>query len=103
MSLYAVITHTQLPSIPPYTTHFRSADDLDELHHRHGVHEVHADDAVRAARSGREAGDGDRAGIGGEDGRDRKRTRLYSSHLVISYSVYCLEKKIICRCTTCVR
>src|SRR5256885_2600241 len=28
--------------------------------------------------------------------RDRKSTRLNSSHLVISYAVFCLKKKIIC-------
>src|SRR5256885_8702080 len=33
---------------------------------------------------------------GGADGRcqDRKSTRLNSSHLVISYAVFCLKKKI---------
>src|SRR5688500_19488941 len=31
---------------------------------------------------------GDRAGV-----RDRKSTRLNSSHLVISYAVFCLKKK----------
>src|SRR5256885_13111881 len=30
-----------------------------------------------------------------QDGRDRKSTRLNSSHLVISYAVFCLKKKII--------
>src|SRR5256885_12121063 len=33
-----------------------------------------------------------RLGIG--HGRDRKSTRLNSSHLVISYAVFCLKKKI---------
>src|SRR5256885_3865623 len=28
------------------------------------------------------------------DGEDRKSTRLNSSHLVISYAVFCLKKKI---------
>src|SRR5256885_9201425 len=39
-------------------------------------------------------GDGD-AGRAGEHraGRDRKSTRLNSSHLVISYAVFCLKKK----------
>src|SRR2546426_2535692 len=39
-------------------------------------------------------------GIGGDEqdtspalGRDRKSTRLNSSHLVISYAVFCLKKK----------
>src|SRR5256885_5383971 len=35
--------------------------------------------------------------------RDRKSTRLNSSHLVISYAVFCLKKKkndsVICKCT----
>src|SRR5256885_6545146 len=37
--------------------------------------------------------------IGGGGGEDRKSTRLNSSHLVISYAVFCLEKKkkiVIC-------
>src|SRR3989454_8338381 len=40
--------------------------------------------------------DGDRPSITavvGESGRDRKSTRLNSSHLVISYAVFCLKKK----------
>src|SRR5256885_4813862 len=31
--------------------------------------------------------------FGGRKGRDRKSTRLNSSHLVISYAVFCLKKK----------
>src|SRR2546426_2280473 len=35
-----------------------------------------------------------RPGLGGSgEGRDRKSTRLNSSHLVISYAVFCLKKK----------
>src|SRR5256885_6599072 len=33
------------------------------------------------------------AGAPGMDCRDRKSTRLNSSHLVISYAVFCLKKK----------
>src|SRR5688500_19975848 len=37
---------------------------------------------------------GDDAGVeDGDDRRDRKSTRLNSSHLVISYAVFCLKKK----------
>src|SRR2546426_7611732 len=32
-------------------------------------------------------------GRAGRRGRDRKSTRLNSSHLVISYAVFCLKKK----------
>src|SRR5205807_10410511 len=31
--------------------------------------------------------------------RDRKSTRLNSSHLVISYAVFCLKKKSKCNCS----
>src|SRR5256885_7073822 len=33
-------------------------------------------------------------GTAADRGRDRKSTRLNSSHLVISYAVFCLKKKI---------
>src|SRR5256885_3457131 len=33
-------------------------------------------------------------------GRDRKSTRLNSSHLVISYAVFCLKKKHSRHCTS---
>src|SRR5256885_5696882 len=36
---------------------------------------------------------GTSARIGGGPARDRKSTRLNSSHLVISYAVFCLKKK----------
>src|SRR5258708_11370117 len=32
-------------------------------------------------------------GVGGDFGRDRKSTRLNSSHQIISYAVFCLKKK----------
>src|SRR6266480_5036209 len=32
-------------------------------------------------------------GAGGQDTRDRKSTRLNSSHMSISYAVFCLKKK----------
>src|SRR5438309_8722338 len=62
----------------PYTTLFRSrphADDPDRLA-----------DAVRAPL---------RVGprVHAERGRDRKSTRLNSSHSSISYAVFCLKKK----------
>src|SRR2546426_3946555 len=34
-----------------------------------------------------------RRDAGGQHGTDRKSTRLNSSHLVISYAVFCLKKK----------
>src|SRR3712207_7695062 len=80
----------------PYTTLFRSEADrrrhVRRAARRHGPH-------GRRARPGlhdlaRAAGGAARGG-GGGPARDRKRTRLNSSHANISYAVFCLKKKII--------
>src|SRR3989454_3984534 len=77
----------------PYTTLFRSAQHrgAGKRHPRPG-HEL---------RGGRdddrpEAGDvrsATPAALGTIPPRDRKSTRLNSSHLVISYAVFCLKKQ----------
>src|SRR5256885_5603010 len=82
----------------PYTTLFRSGDDLRR---------------VLLGRCLRPGGEGRRGPLATADGgsresepdcrtpvlrgslRDRKSTRLNSSHLVISYAVFCLKKKNI--------
>src|SRR5256885_12681113 len=65
----------------PYTTLFRSAAAaLDELLADRGL------ERLEVLRGGRLA---HARGLG----RDRKSTRLNSSHLVISYAVFCLKKK----------
>src|SRR5690625_6909770 len=66
----------RLPKSPlfPYTTLFRS-DPLLAAHARRSSR------AVRDARAG--------------DLLDRKSTRLNSSHVAISYAVFCLKKKTI--------
>src|SRR5438067_3464522 len=56
----------------PYTTLFRSG-------------------RLRFGRGRRGAGRGAAAAV--EDGPDRKSTRLNSSHVSISYAVFCLKKK----------
>src|SRR5207248_9873117 len=58
----------------PYTTLFRSGAEHSQANFRVGVQP------------------GDR-----QDVRDRKRTRLNSSHRTISYAVFCLEKKSVAR------
>src|SRR5438128_4555375 len=65
----------------PYTTLFRSHEDAP--------HQVHDGDLVGTAL------DGDVAHAGRARGevRDRKSTRLNSSHGSISYAVFCLKKK----------
>src|SRR5256885_16294362 len=65
----------------PYTTLFRSL--------RGGHRGARRGRAVRFRIGVRAVGGGPRPG------RDRKSTRLNSSHLVISYAVFCLKKKKI--------
>src|SRR5256885_11091174 len=68
----------------PYTTLFRSLRRIRRRHTARGRLAVGPKTGNRApgSLSGRQAG---RA--------DRKSTRLNSSHLVISYAVFCLKKK----------
>src|SRR5256885_12239575 len=69
----------------PYTTLFRS---------------VHID-AFMAQRRQQVQGRGEGRAVFQEQG-DRKSTRLNSSHLVISYAVFCLKKKKhITKTSTC--
>src|SRR5256885_6826907 len=73
----------------PYTTLFRSLEVLIEfLCALHGV--LRREHRLGGARRQLAANIG-RARL--EDHRDRKSTRLNSSHLVISYAVFCLKKK----------
>src|SRR5436305_4233733 len=74
-------------SLFPYTTLFRSAARRrDEVPVRRGVGRGAA---VAGRREGAAAG---RAALAGPPG-DRKSTRLNSSHVRISYAVFCLKKK----------
>src|SRR2546426_7894944 len=85
----------------PYTTLFRSGLPLFAMALRRGrggrrpIPRV----APRAARAGtrvaplRAAADRSRDDRGRTRRGDRKSTRLNSSHLVISYAVFCLKKK----------
>src|SRR5256885_10065133 len=75
----------------PYTTLFRSNVLLPIAQRRDGNgDDVQAEIEVLAESPG--------ANLRGEilvGGGDRKSTRLNSSHLVISYAVFCLKKKKI--------
>src|SRR5256885_9085603 len=68
----------------PYTTLFRSAIDLDHQGRDRVARQL-------GARKRRLHGRGQPAFAC----RDRKSTRLNSSHLVISYAVFCLNQKAI--------
>src|SRR2546426_6683388 len=72
----------------PYTTLFRSHRGIGREDARR--HPVGDPEGGRARR------DREREQLSG----DRKSTRLNSSHLVISYAVFCLKKKKkkLCRC-----
>src|SRR2546427_6948273 len=67
----------------PYTTLFRSLDD--EHHPRERPVGAGARNYCPAYGQGHQCA--------GEERRDRKSTRLNSSHSQISYAVFCLKKK----------
>src|SRR5258708_28842574 len=66
----------------PYTTLFRSSRARHQRDHREGT--PRPSDAKDEGRLSRRPGD---------YRRDRKSTRLNSSHQIISYAVFCLKKK----------
>src|SRR5947209_19378159 len=82
--LFSLIRPPPRSTLFPYTTLFRSAkaaQPLDRL-------------GVAAVRDGRLEHAGQRlAALGEPLHRDRKSTRLNSSHANISYAVFCLKKK----------
>src|SRR5687768_17979530 len=63
----------------PYTTLFRSVRGVAEVVLGHGVVASAKETASHTVRH--------------QDARDRKSTRLNSSHGYISYAVFCLKKK----------
>src|SRR5207245_8151242 len=73
--VFSLILRPPISTLFPYTTLFRSYDEL--------LDSLQARSAARAAAPHRHP-DGE---------RDRKSTRLNSSHGSISYAVFCLKKK----------
>src|SRR5690606_40353198 len=82
----------------PYTTLFRSREDLSQATENYALtHEIvrseakrfgeRLDESVKAAEAQVAILDRDRVTL------DRKSTRLNSSHVKISYAVFCLKKK----------
>src|SRR5690349_22282483 len=80
----------------PYTTLFRSVGVLQlHLGGDRVVHALHVDEGVlqhpaHALVDGHRLAASEQVGAAGED---RKSTRLNSSHVEISYAVFCLKKK----------
>src|SRR5689334_24592400 len=99
----SVVSTVPLPSMPaffflmirrpprstlfPYTTLFRSSQ------HRSGNETGPAKVAPATPAMSRRRRDGHVRRTAHEPGRDRKSTRLNSSHSSISYAVFCLKKK----------
>src|SRR3712207_7796530 len=80
----------------PYTTLFRSQVDAGE--NREDVRLEEGDRELEAVEGDRDrercdARDDEVAAQRDHEGRDRKSTRLNSSHANISYAVFCLKKK----------
>src|SRR5256885_13207710 len=74
----------------PYTTLFRSPMQLAACGDRFNMNSAFI---WRAQRLAVKKECRDRLRSVGETSSDRKSTRLNSSHLVISYAVFCLKKK----------
>src|SRR2546430_4414247 len=82
----------------PYTTLFRSQDRLTDQVGRQArahVREIRPDHAAFPA----DLMAGSAAGAANHRHRDRKSTRLNSSHSLISYAVFCLKKKTLMTCS----
>src|SRR2546429_3265029 len=82
----------------PYTTLFRSPAVRRGREPKHPTPAVHRRGACRLATAGldvlcRVRRAADRRPSLTTEGRDRKSTRLNSSHGYISYAVFCLKKK----------
>src|SRR5256885_12109324 len=80
----------------PYTTLFRSpvdvSDDLGAALAQWTPAQAALLGGCRSGKAGARPG-GVRCDEAADAMRDRKSTRLNSSHLVISYAVFCLKKK----------
>src|SRR5256885_7009927 len=83
----------------PYTTLFRShkrggtfrAERSPKIRTRNGSSNGEYQDQRRSSKSPNRRGNAGRRKV--LPSSDRKSTRLNSSHLVISYAVFCLKKK----------
>src|ERR1039457_4357721 len=75
LHLFSFFNDTATTEIYPLSLH-----DALPISHRHREKERHHDDRLRSGRRAKSI--------------DRKSTRLNSSHLVISYAVFCLKKQL---------
>src|SRR5690554_7227139 len=95
-----------IPTLFPYTTLFRSVEEWVEIMGRdHGIQDkvetvavfLHLVPVLRHHHIVSPQPQTILALIGGSGIQDRKSTRLNSSHVRISYAVFCLKKKTTTR------
>src|SRR5438477_9804820 len=98
--MFLIRRRTPRSTLFPYTTLFRSLRGRRRHHRRGGDHVARGREGCRRPRGGGDQRPGDRRLLGEADrrgdaprSRDRKSTRLNSSHMSISYAVFCLKKK----------
>src|SRR3712207_7813552 len=77
----------------PYTTLFRSEVGQELLHRVPPLVGLGVEDVVLLGLQARTHHLAGVVGLAGVPGKDRKSTRLNSSHANISYAVFCLKKK----------
>src|SRR3712207_7998008 len=95
MFFFLMIRRPPRSTLFPYTTLFRSVDEEEAdvgLLHRALGQAAHPS-LQRVVGRLLEAGAVDHRETQGAEARDRKSTRLNSSHANISYAVFCLKKK----------
>src|SRR5699024_12631886 len=98
---FIMLTPDRYSTLFPYTTLFRSKSKGNEDRDKVSLAIVDSDDSINQADE-EEATYGPiipgeyniEATITNDLGKDRKSTRLNSSHVSISYAVFCLKKKI---------
>src|SRR5687768_18280520 len=84
ISFFLMIRRPPRSTLFPYTTLFRSRRFAHQRPHGHVVQHGEERELGRAQRA---------AQVAAAAQRDRKSTRLNSSHGYISYAVFCLKKK----------
>src|SRR5690349_22701979 len=84
----------------PYTTLFRSARRHGRGQRRARGGRVERRGPVHGAAAGAGRRPGGAGVLHGQSRQDRKSTRLNSSHVEISYAVFCLKKKKKYKTTT---
>src|SRR5438045_8233026 len=92
LPLFSTVRPPPTSTLFPYTTLFRSGREREQRRRAGGEHEQAL--GRRASQFGGDDQTARRDGQGpARARRDRKSTRLNSSHLGISYAVFCLKKK----------